>query len=233
VTGRRNVEVLRICLPAGALGAVCSIGQDCSTRGQGRRPPLGVRKSLTASANAPPRRSIASTGSRSWTSRGAAAGDVGRSPRVRSSPCRTELDLLAATAIPAVPGCAPGSRRPGVAGRRGRPANAVHVHLLDALVAWAPLMGDHLFPTEPEAGVDADLRSGAGGHVVAARCAGLRCPVGRQGRVERGARQDRPRDEGAAGSARTCAWSARAGVSGRVRYPLPQVECTGAGASTS
>ncbi len=36
--------------------------------------------------------------------------------------------------------------------------NAVHVHLLDALVAWAPLMGDHLFPTEPEAGADTDLR---------------------------------------------------------------------------
>jgi hypothetical protein len=29
---------------------------------------------------------------------------------------------------------------------------------VDALVAWAPLMGEHLFPTEPEAGVDADLR---------------------------------------------------------------------------
>jgi hypothetical protein len=28
---------------------------------------------------------------------------------------------------------------------------------VDALVAWAPLMGEHLFPTEPEAGVDADL----------------------------------------------------------------------------
>jgi hypothetical protein len=34
---------------------------------------------------------------------------------------------------------------------------AVHLHLVDALVAWAPLMGEHLFPTEPEAGVDADL----------------------------------------------------------------------------
>ncbi|MBW3639375.1 MAG: hypothetical protein KY451_05960 [Actinobacteria bacterium] len=36
--------------------------------------------------------------------------------------------------------------------------NTVHLHLLDALLAWAPLMGEHLFPTEPEAGVDADLR---------------------------------------------------------------------------
>ncbi len=36
--------------------------------------------------------------------------------------------------------------------------NAVYGHLVDALVAWAPLMGEHLFPTEPEAGVDADLR---------------------------------------------------------------------------
>jgi hypothetical protein len=36
--------------------------------------------------------------------------------------------------------------------------NAVHGHLVDALVAWAPLMGEHLFPTEPKAGVDADLR---------------------------------------------------------------------------
>ena len=27
---------------------------------------------------------------------------------------------------------------------------AVHGHLVDALVAWAPLMGEHLFPTEPE-----------------------------------------------------------------------------------
>lgn len=36
--------------------------------------------------------------------------------------------------------------------------NDVHVHLVDALLAWAPLMGEHLFPTEPEAGLDADLR---------------------------------------------------------------------------
>lgn len=35
--------------------------------------------------------------------------------------------------------------------------NDVHVHLVDALLAWAPLMGEHLFPTEPEAGVHADL----------------------------------------------------------------------------
>ena len=35
--------------------------------------------------------------------------------------------------------------------------NTVHGHLVDALLAWAPLMGEHLFPTEPEAGVDADL----------------------------------------------------------------------------
>lgn len=35
--------------------------------------------------------------------------------------------------------------------------NDVHLHLVDALLAWAPLMGEHLFPTEPEAGVDADL----------------------------------------------------------------------------
>ncbi|MGI8810240.1 MAG: hypothetical protein ACR2KK_20820 [Acidimicrobiales bacterium] len=36
--------------------------------------------------------------------------------------------------------------------------NAVYLHLADALLAWAPLMGEHLFPTEPRAGVDADLR---------------------------------------------------------------------------
>jgi len=36
--------------------------------------------------------------------------------------------------------------------------NAVHGHLVDALMAWSPLMGEHLFPTEPGAGVDADLR---------------------------------------------------------------------------
>jgi len=36
--------------------------------------------------------------------------------------------------------------------------NAVHLHLADALLAWAPLMGEHLFPSEPQAGVDADLR---------------------------------------------------------------------------
>lgn len=35
---------------------------------------------------------------------------------------------------------------------------AVHLHLVGALLAWAPLMGEHLFPAEPEAGVDADLR---------------------------------------------------------------------------
>lgn len=33
----------------------------------------------------------------------------------------------------------------------------VHVHLVDALLAWVPLMGEHLFPTEPD-GADADLR---------------------------------------------------------------------------
>lgn len=70
--------------------------------------------------------------------------------------------------------------------------NAVHGHLVDALVAWAPLMGEHLFPTEPEAGVDADLRQVLQGDVVAPGCAGCRCPVGGQGRAERGARQDRP-----------------------------------------
>lgn len=36
--------------------------------------------------------------------------------------------------------------------------NDVHLHLADALLAWAPLMGKHLFPTEPEDCVDADLR---------------------------------------------------------------------------
>lgn len=36
--------------------------------------------------------------------------------------------------------------------------NPVHGHLVGALLAWAPLMGEHLFPTEPEQGVDADLR---------------------------------------------------------------------------
>lgn len=37
-------------------------------------------------------------------------------------------------------------------------AAAVQLHLLDALSAWSPLMGPHLFPTEPEAGPDCDLR---------------------------------------------------------------------------
>lgn len=37
------------------------------------------------------------------------------------------------------------------------PPDDVYLALVDALVAWAPLMGEHLFPTEPEAGVDADL----------------------------------------------------------------------------
>ena len=35
--------------------------------------------------------------------------------------------------------------------------NDVHLHLVDALLAWVPLMGGHLFPTEPEAGADDDL----------------------------------------------------------------------------
>ena len=35
--------------------------------------------------------------------------------------------------------------------------NDVYLPLVDALVAWVPLMGEHLFPTEPEAGVGADL----------------------------------------------------------------------------
>jgi hypothetical protein len=35
--------------------------------------------------------------------------------------------------------------------------NDVYLYLVDALLAWMPLMGEHLFPTEPEAGVDADL----------------------------------------------------------------------------
>ena len=33
----------------------------------------------------------------------------------------------------------------------------VHLPLVDALLAWAPLMGQYLFPAEPGAGVDADL----------------------------------------------------------------------------
>ena len=36
-------------------------------------------------------------------------------------------------------------------------SNDVYLALLDALVAWAPLMGEHMFPTEPETGVGADL----------------------------------------------------------------------------
>lgn len=32
--------------------------------------------------------------------------------------------------------------------------NDVYLHLMDALLAWAPLMGEHLFPIEPEAGID-------------------------------------------------------------------------------
>lgn len=35
---------------------------------------------------------------------------------------------------------------------------AVQLHLLDALRARSPLMGPHLFPTEPEAGPDCDVR---------------------------------------------------------------------------
>jgi hypothetical protein len=35
--------------------------------------------------------------------------------------------------------------------------DAVQLHLLDALPAWAPQMGPHLFATEPEAGVDCIL----------------------------------------------------------------------------
>ena len=35
---------------------------------------------------------------------------------------------------------------------------AVQAHVLDALVAWTPLMGPDLFPIEPEAGVDCDRR---------------------------------------------------------------------------
>lgn len=36
--------------------------------------------------------------------------------------------------------------------------DTVQLHLLDALAAWAPLMGPHLFPSEPGAGGDCDLR---------------------------------------------------------------------------
>lgn len=35
--------------------------------------------------------------------------------------------------------------------------NDVFGHLVGALLAWAPTRGEHLFPTEPEAGVSADL----------------------------------------------------------------------------
>ncbi|MBC7373449.1 MAG: hypothetical protein H7323_05610 [Frankiales bacterium] len=34
--------------------------------------------------------------------------------------------------------------------------NDVYGHLVEALLAWAPTMGEHLFPTEPEAGACAD-----------------------------------------------------------------------------
>ncbi len=37
-------------------------------------------------------------------------------------------------------------------------SNVVHLHLVHALVDWAPMMGEHLFLTEPEAGVDTDPR---------------------------------------------------------------------------
>jgi hypothetical protein len=36
-------------------------------------------------------------------------------------------------------------------------SDVVQHHLLDALLAWAPLMGEHLFPTEPQAGVNCDV----------------------------------------------------------------------------
>ncbi|MDQ3029665.1 MAG: hypothetical protein M3R09_06460, partial [Actinomycetota bacterium] len=67
--------------------------------------------------------------------------------------------------------------------------NVVHVHLLDALVAWAPLMGDHLFPTEPEAGADTDLRQVLEGMWwrLDARAADFRWVDG--GPVERGPRR--------------------------------------------
>ena len=35
--------------------------------------------------------------------------------------------------------------------------NDVYLPLVDALVAWVPLMGEHLFPTAPEAAVGAGL----------------------------------------------------------------------------
>ena len=35
--------------------------------------------------------------------------------------------------------------------------NDVYLPLVDALVAWVPLMGEHLIPSEPEAGVGAGL----------------------------------------------------------------------------
>ena len=34
--------------------------------------------------------------------------------------------------------------------------NDVYLPLVDALVAWVPLMGEHPFPSEPEAGVGSD-----------------------------------------------------------------------------
>jgi hypothetical protein len=50
--------------------------------------------------------------------------------------------------------------------------DVVHLQLMQALVAWVPLMGEHLFPTEPEAGGRSP--PGAGRAVVAARRAGCR-----------------------------------------------------------
>jgi hypothetical protein len=50
-----------------------------------------------------------------------------------------------------------GPRRARLARLEADLPEAVRLHLLDALAAWAPLLGAHLFPTEPKAGVDCDL----------------------------------------------------------------------------
>jgi hypothetical protein len=54
-----------------------------------------------------------------------------------------------------------------------------HLHLVDALVAWAPLMGEHLFPTEPRPA--STPPSGRRLAVVAARRPGCQGSVGGQG----------------------------------------------------
>jgi len=102
----------------------------------------------------------------------------------------------------------------------------VYLHLVGALLAWAPLMGEHLFPTEPELGVDADLRQvlesmwwRLDAQAVDARWADevvLNEVRGRIGLALQALRPLRPLRV-------ACPSSAGASVTGRVRHPGAQV----------